>query len=321
MRDARVFITGAGGFVGSWLLESLLHADRAHGLGIRVIALARDPAAFAGRLPHLAAAPAVATLRGDVRQAIATNRGFTHVVHCASAAPPEENAARPDDVVDLIETGTARVIELARRFSGARFLQMSSGSVYGQQPPELEMIPESHPGEASSEVPAERFGAAKRSAERLGASAAGTGVRAVAARAFGLVGPRLPLNGQFAIGNFLRDAAAGRAIAVRGDGTPIRSWLHAADLAAWCWTILAMGGTGTAYNVGSDDAISIGEAARRVGALAEPPLPVSVARTADPGMPRSRFVPDITRARTELGLDVWIPLDDALKRTWDWVRQ
>lgn len=321
MRDARVFITGAGGFVGSWLLESLLYADRAHGLGVRVTALARDPAVFAERLPHLAAAPAVTFQRGDVRQAITVNGGFTHVLHCASAALPEENAAHPDDVVDLIETGTARVIEVARRFAGARFLQMSSGSVYGPQPPELERMPESHSGEASSAIPAERFGAAKRSAERLVASAAGGGVHVVTARAFGLVGPRLPLNGQFAIGNFLRDAAAGRAIAVQGDGTPVRSWLHAADLAVWCWAILALGGTGTAYNVGSDDAHSIGEAARRVGALTEPPLPVSVARTADPRIPRSRFVPDITRARTDLGLDVWIPLDDALRRTWDWVRQ
>lgn len=146
-------------------------------------------------------------------------------------------------------------------------------------------------------------------------------VNFVAARAFGLVGPRLPLDGQFAIGNFLRDAAAGKPVAVNGDGTPVRSWLYAADLSAWCWTILVSGTAGAAYNVGSDEAISIGEAAHRVAALAEPPVPVTVAKPADPLAQPSRFVPDITRARAELGLDAWISLDDGLKRTWDWVRQ
>lgn len=316
-----MFITGAGGFVGSWLLESLLHADREHQLGVRVTALVRDPARFSDRFPSLAVASAVALQPGDVTQTISPSGEFTHVVHCASAASPAENAARPDDVVDLIETGTARVIELAKRSSGVRFLQMSSGSVYGMQPRELSQLPESHSGDADAVVPGERFGAAKLAAERLGAAAVNDNVNFVAARAFGLVGPRLPLDGQFAIGNFLRDAAAGKPVAVNGDGTPVRSWLYAADLSAWCWTILVSGTAGAAYNVGSDEAISIGEAAHRVAALAEPPVPVTVAKPADPLAQPSRFVPDITRARAELGLDAWISLDDGLKRTWDWVRQ
>ena len=320
-RGARLFITGAGGFVGSWLLESLLHADRAHRLGIRVTALVRDPARFSGRLPHLAAAPAVTLQHGDVKQEIAPSEEFTHIVHCASAASPEENAASPNDVVDLIEVGTSHVLDLAREHSGTRFLQMSSGSVYGSQPPAMEKMPESHAGEADPTVPVERFGAAKRAAERFGASAAGDGVHFVVARAFGLVGPRLPLDGQFAIGNFLRDAMAGRPVAVHGDGTPVRSWLYAADLAAWCWTVLARGEAGTSYNVGSDQAVSIGQAALRVASLAKPPLPVTIARTVTSTPQASRFVPNIARAREKLGLDVWIPLDDAIGRTWDWVRQ
>ena len=321
LRGARLFITGARGFVGSWLLETLLRANRAHGLGIRATALVRDPAAFSERLPHLASAPEVAVIAGDARRPIAVAGAFTHFVHCASAATPDENTRHPDGVVDLIETGTRNVLDVARRHGGARFLQMSSGAVYGPQPQGMSRLPESYPGEANAAVPDERFGAAKLAAERFGVGAADDEVHFVAARAFGLVGPRLPLDGQFAIGNFLSDAAAGRAVAVSGDGTPIRSWLYAADLAAWCWTILAHGKAGAAYNVGSDEAISIGEAARRVAAIVEPPLPVTTAKTADPDAPTSRFVPDITRARSELGLEVRIGLNDALRRTWEWARQ
>ncbi len=319
-RGARMLITGATGFVGSWMLESLLHADRAMRLGVRVIALVRDPEAFGVRLPHLAVAEQVSVATGDVRAADVPGT-FTHVVHCASAATPQVNAEHPDEVVSLIVDGTSRMLAVAARNPGTRFLQMSSGSVYGRQPPSLAGLPESHPGTPDASTAAGRFGAAKRSAEALGTRAVSEGTHAVAARGFGLIGPRLPLDGQFAIGNFLGDAAAGRPVEIHGDGTPVRSWLHAADLAAWCWTLLARGRAGTACNVGSDEAVTIGEAAARVAALTDPPLPVVRNTAPTPGTEPSRFVPDIAHARAEFGLDVWIPFDAALRRTWEWVVQ
>ena len=321
MRGAHVLITGASGFVGSWMLETLLDANRSLALGVEVTALVRDADTFSARFPHLARQPDLWLVAGDVRTASLPAGAFTHFVHCASAATPQVNADRPDEVVALIETGTRQMIEAAERSPGARFLQMSSGSIYGPQPASLARVPESYEGEAQATVPAERFGAAKRAAERRGGEAVAHGVHFTSARGFGLVGPRLPLDGQFALGNFIADAAANRPVAVHGDGTPVRSWLHAADLAAWCWTILARGAAGAAYNVGSDHALTIRDAAHRVAALATPPAAVVCGHEPVDGAPTSRFVPDVTRARTELGLDVWIPFDDALRRTWEWVRE
>ena len=320
-REARVFITGVTGFIGSWLLESLVHADRTLKLGIAVTALVRNRERFEAQLPHLAAVPGVRVCVGDVRTAVLPSGPFTHMVHCASAASPQMNAEQPDAVSDLIVGGSRRMIELAESQKGARFLQMSSGSVYGPQPASLERIPETFAGEADRADPSQRFGADKLTAERRGVLSVNAGVGFVAARAFATVGPRIPLDGQFAIGNFLADALAGRPVEIRGDGTPVRSWLHAADLTAWSWTILARGEQGAAYNVGSDEALSLGDAAARVAALATPP--VQVVRREEPraGEPASRFVPDVTRAREELGLDAWIPFDEAVRRTWEWYRQ
>ena len=315
-RAARVLVTGASGFVGSWLLETLLHANDALDLRLEATALVRDGETFARLFPHLARA--VRVCEADVCAADLVPGDFTHYVHCASAASPRENRERPLRVIELIEHGTARMLECAERGRDVRFLQVSSGSVYGLQPSTVERLEESYEGSADAENPAQWFGAAKRRAELRGEAAAARGVGFVAARMFGLVGPRLPLDGQFALGNFLGDALAGRPVHISGDGTPVRSWMHAADMAAWAWILLARGRAGGAYNVGSEHAISIREAAERVAALCVPPLPVVREREPASAVTPSRYVPSTRRAREELGLETWISFDHAVRRTWDW---
>lgn len=320
LRGARLFITGASGFVGSWLLETLLHANDELKLGIGVTALVRDRDQFTRRFPHLTAHGALSFHLGDVREVRLPAHTFTHFVHSASASPPGMNADQPGEVTDIIERGTERVVEEAEAVNGARFLQVSSGSVYGVQPPDVVRIEESFNGVADSGVPAQRFGAVKRRAELRGGAAVARGVGFVSARMFALMGPRLPLDGQFAIGNFFGDALVGRVIRLTGDGAPVRSWMYAADMAAWCWTLLVRGTPGTAYNVGTEEEHTLWDGAHRVAALASPPVGVERALEPDAASLPSRYVPSIRRGREELGLDAWIPFDDALRRTWDWLR-
>jgi len=319
-RNARVFITGVTGFVGSWLLETIVHAERTLNLGIKVTALVRDRTAFAERLPHLATSPVVRPHVGDVRIVDPPTHAFTHFVHCASAATPRMNAAHPEEVLDIIEHGSKRMIEEAESGKGARFLQVSSGSVYGPQPATVKTISENYTGTADRKVMNQRFGFEHREAERLGEAATAKGVGFVSARMFGIVGPRLPLDGQFAIGNFLGDALAGRTIEMSSDGAAVRSWLYAADMAAWCWTLLARGRAGAAYNVGSEEAMTVLNAAERVARLVVPPVEVRRGSEGDPAAPLSRYVPSTALARSELGLEDWTGFDNGLRRTWDWLR-
>jgi nucleoside-diphosphate-sugar epimerase len=127
----------------------------------------------------------------------------------------------------------------------------------------------------------------------------------------------LPLDANFAVGNFIRDALAGGPIEIGGDGTPYRSYLYAADLAIWLWTLLLRGERGAAYNVGSAEEVTIRELARRVVEVAAPGAEIRIAREAVPGAPAERYVPSTERA-AGLGLRPWVSLEEGIRRTWAW---
>jgi dTDP-glucose 4,6-dehydratase len=163
------------------------------------------------------------------------------------------------------------------------------------------------------------YGEGKRVSELLCALyAAQSGMECKIARCFAFAGPGLPLDANFAIGNFIRDAMAGRPIEIAGDGTPLRSYLYAADLAVWLWTILLRGASLEALNVGSERAVSIAELARVVAATLRPGLAVKIARAAEAGVAPARYVPATERARGRLGLVETVGLEEAVRRTATW---
>jgi dTDP-glucose 4,6-dehydratase len=320
LRGARIFVTGGTGFFGHWLLESLVHANRELGLDARATVLTRDAARFRARSPWTADEAAITLLEGDVRSFAFPSELHSHIVHAAtdSAGQQQESALTAD-----ILTGTRRVLEFAHQTAVRRLLYVSTGAVYGRSTALLH-TPESYLADAPP-LPAGTYEGAKRAAEEL-CLERGTvletelnfPLEVIIARCFAFVGPHLPLDKHFAIGNFIGSALAGQPIHVKGDGSPRRSWLYMSDLAVWLWTLLAQGQAGRAYNVGSDESHSIAEAARLTAATLAPGLPIQIDGMPAPGAPLNSYVPAIDRARTELGLEVTVPLANALVRTAAW---
>ena len=253
---------------------------------------------------------------GDVRWFDDPGTDVTHVLHMATETALEESPAA--SFRTAVE-GTTRVLDLARRRGARKLLLTSSGAVYGTQPPDCERIPEEYTGSPRPEDGSAGYAHGKRAAEFLCAAAAAQGtLETKIARCFAFVGPLLPLDANFAIGNFVRDALWGDRIEVTGDGTARRSYLYAADLAAWLWTILLRGASGRPYNVGSEADLSIADLARLVARVVRPDLPVRIARRPVAGEPPARYVPSTARAARELGLSTRVLLDDAVRRTAEW---
>jgi nucleoside-diphosphate-sugar epimerase len=325
----RVLITGGAGFFGTWLVESIAFANRETHLGCDVTALVLpgEVAALAARYPNGLAG--VRFVGADIRtldvrglpKQLGQPPALDAVVHAAIFVDAATLAQNPMPTFDTAVDGTRRVLDLAHASGARRFLFVSSGAVYGAQPPELAAMPEDFNGAPDCASADAVYAQGKRIGETLCACyRRELGLETVVARCFAFVGPHLPLDRHFAIGNFMRDALAGGPVVVRGDGTPLRSYMHAADLTIWLLALLTRGAPGRAYNVGASRAVSIAEAARVVAAAAGPGVTVDVRGTPTPGAPPSRYVPSVSRARDELGLREGLPLAEAVERTMAWLR-
>jgi dTDP-glucose 4,6-dehydratase len=307
----RLFLSGGTGFLGRWLVESWAMARTQGLLRGELVVLTRYPGRWSAALPPC---PGLSFAGGDQVDFPFPDGRFDGVVHGAV----EHGDALTTFGKNL--RGCARMLEAARHGGASRFLLLSSGAVYGAQ--ELERVPETWTGAPDPLDPGQAYGAAKRACEAMGAAAmAAGGLAFVSARGFAFLGPGLPLDRNYAVGNFIRDALGGGPIAIQGDGTPLRSYLYAADAAAWLWALLVRGGAGRAYNVGSPQALSILQLAQRVRDVLAPGAEIRVAGKAIPGQAPARYVPDTGRAETELGLRGGIGLEEGIIRTADWCRE
>jgi nucleoside-diphosphate-sugar epimerase len=319
LREKRIFITGGTGFFGSWLLESLLHANHQLGLRAKALVLTRDPKAFRDRLPHLCT-DAVEFHMGDIRDFEFPAGEFSHIIHAATPASARINTEEPLQMLDITVQGTRRVLEFSRRCGARKFLLTSSGAIYGRQPGSVTHVQEDFAGAPMPEDINSAYAHGKRMAEHLCAQFSHQyGFETKIARCFAFVGPYLALDIHYAIGNFIRDGLRGAPIQVGGDGTPFRSYQYTSDLCVWLWTILFRGVPGRPYNVGSDQDLSIGDLARMLATICG--TEAKVAKTPVPGAIPERYVPNIQRAQKELGLTNAVSLTEAVERTLAWHRK
>jgi dTDP-glucose 4,6-dehydratase len=326
MHGQRIFISGGTGFFGCWLLESFLHVNRRLDLHAHATVLTRSPELFAKKCPHLATNPALTLVEGDVRNFTFPEGEFRYLIHAATEASAKQASDAPLEMLTTILAGTERALGFAATHGTEKFLLTSSGAVYGKQPSSMTHVSEDYLGGPDPLDAASVYAEGKRVAEQMcalqsaGLSSTKRKLQCKIARCFAFVGPHLPLDAHFAIGNFIRDALAGDPIHVRGDGTPHRSYLYASDLAIWLWTILFRASPSRAYNVGSEQSVSILDLARETCAAVQPRLEIRVDRQPVAQAPVLRYVPATARAREELGLEQRIGLREAIERTAQWYR-
>lgn len=302
----RVFLTGGTGLLGKWLLTRIRELD------MEVVALSRNPSGFIDKFPVFAQNPKLTFIKGDIRDFSFPTGKFDYVIHAATEVNANFGQQNPVEMHSAIVDGTRRVIQFSRQATVQRILYVSSGAVYGVQPPELSHIPETFPCN-----PVTAYGKRKMEAEQM---CLDSGIETVIARCFAFVGPWIPLDLHFAIGNFIGNCLRNEPIEIKGDGSPLRSYMYSSDLADWLVNILLNGCAGSVYNVGSDEAISISDLASKVKACAGAESPIKIQGRPGPSGFASRYVPSINKAKEEIGVHVQVTLDAAIKQTLSWYR-
>ena len=317
---ARLFFTGGTGLFGVWFLESILWAQKELDVKFDVTLLSRNSDAFLQKYPQFQNKMSLRFHRGDITDFTPPAEDFSHIIHGAttSALATFKNED-PLKKFDNVAEGTRRTLEFAAVRKVQHFWFLGSGSAYGKQPYDMPLMLEEYQGAPDTMETHGALGQGKRAAEFLCAVYAEKySMNVKIARCFSFLGPHLPLDIHYAIGNFIGDGLAGRPILIRGDGTPIRSYLYMADLVIWLMTIFTNGKSQRIYNVGSEEGLSIVRLAHLVAGCFTPTVKVQLATTPTPAplaAASNLYVPSTRRAAFELGLKQLVSTEEGIRRT------
>lgn len=314
-----IFMTGGTGFFGRALLRHWIVRKELTPFSEEVGILTRSTQAFLDSYPEFTNLSWLKFFEGDVLEysTLPKNVEIDRIIH---AATESTNGAflTPYKTYNDITIGTNNILNFAVENNVRRFLLTSSGAIYGPQPDDLDKIPEDYLGRADPLLPSSAYGMGKLAAEHLCCLYRDKyDLQTVIARCFAFVGPDLPLTAHYAMGNFINDALYGAEINVGGDGTPLRSYMNQSDLARWLLCIFDEGVTGHAYNVGSDEAISISDLAYLVRDILSPNKPVVFKNAKSSFMGRNIYIPDTSKAKSELGLEIKIQLNQSISQFLD----
>ena len=334
MAGARVLLTGGAGFLGYYLVQTLLEWNRRAAPGQRVALTVVDN--YVRGVPSWLGDLQDEKLRlvpHDITQPLPEGcADFDYVIHAASIASPTFYRRHPIATMDANVNGLRLLLERSRRLQDAGrpvrgFLFFSSSEIYGE--PEATAVPtaETYPGRVSSTGPRACYDESKRYGETLCVNFAQQyGVPVTIARPFNNYGPGLKISDRRIIPDLARDLFAGRDLVLHSDGSPSRTFCYVADAVTGYLKMLSRGRPGEPYNIGQEaPEVTMKELAHLVanagrelfgysGRVVLEKSTDSQYLTDNP----QRRCPDISKARHELGFTPTVPLVDGLRRSLVW---
>lgn len=311
----KIFFTGGTGFIGKSLLDFFLYLRQIKSVNLELIVLSRNHEAFLQKFPKFSV-PYIQFVTGDIVDFDFFSLPECHIIiHAAADADAKINNEQPLKIINSIVEGSKKVFDYGVSCKVQKVLYLSSGAVYGIQPDNMAGFPEAYSGGPNTLLPTSAYAEAKRLAELLCVCYHKQyNMNISIARCFAFVGPYLPLDKHFAIGNFIRNGLRGEDIIIKGTGLPLRSYMYSADLVIWLLYILLKGESGHAYNLGSEKSVTIKELAYTVGNFF-PDLSVKVLNTVSQTDRNQNYIPDVTKIKSELLVPDILDLNEAIRRT------
>jgi UDP-glucuronate decarboxylase len=318
---ATLLVTGAAGFLPSYVVDALIYAnDHLLTEPCRIIGVDNFATGVPERLGHLQGRSDLALVRHDITEALSIDEPVHYIFHGASIASPTWFRRLPLETIDVNVRGTWRLLEFAVGQPLRGFLYLSSSGIYGD--PTVDQVPTSE--EFSGNVSPLGLRACYDESKRLAETICMTffrvhGVPVRIARPFNVYGPRLRFDDGRVVPDFIRDAIAGKPITLYSSGNVTRSFCYVTDAVSGLILLLCDGAPGEAYNVGNDEEVTIRQLAETVDEASGKGLGVSFEVSEDAhyltNSPQRR-VPDLRKLKALGGWEPQIPLHEGIRRTY-----
>jgi UDP-glucuronate decarboxylase len=335
MSGKRLMIAGGAGFLGYYLVQSALHWNHKNEKAppIKLSVLDNFIRGVPAWLTALEGDRNLRLLRHDVTQPLPDALGdVDYIIHAASIASPIYYRKHPIETMDANINGLRYMLDysVAQQKKGhpiAGMLFYSSSEIYGDPTPENIPTPETYRGNVSCTGPRACYDESKRYGETLCVNfAAQHGIPIKVARPFNNYGPGLKITDGRVIPDFCRNILEGQDIVMLSDGLAKRTFCYVADAVAGYYKVLVSGRSGEAYNVGVETPeISVVELVDMLTALGSELFGYrgKVVRKTSTDKEYlvdnpNRRCPIITKARTELGYDPKVMIEEGLRRSVLW---
>ena len=301
--NSRILITGATGFVGTWLASSLFEANQEFNLNIKLSLLCRDTSKISIDDPSKSLNVIAHDLFNPLRL---HEQDFDFVFHTATPSQPATGGTDPALVYNIATVGTDNLLKfVGNQQNPPNFLHTSSGAV----------------DRINSEIPeteiqnAYRLG--KSEAEKLVSEATIRGeIKGANPRLYAFAGPGIATDAHFVSGFFMRSSLAGIPISIQGNPDTIRSYMYPTDLVAWLLRII-QSPTTDVIRVGSQEKVTILELAEQILNLTGNG---SISNRGNQDVARSAYFPDLSETLTRYNFQKTVPLEESLVRWAKYLR-
>jgi nucleoside-diphosphate-sugar epimerase len=332
-----LLITGGAGFLGYYLVQSVLHWNRQgpEAGPVQVTVYDNYIRGIPDWLQKLSGDPALVLVKHDVTHPLPGDIGdFHYIIHAASIASPTYYRMHPIETMDANINGLRYLLEYAlsqqkknRPVEG--FLFYSTSEIYGDPTPGNIPTPETYRGNVSCTGPRSCYDESKRYGETLCVNFSEQyGLPVRVARPFNNYGPGLKITDRRLLPDFARDVLAGKDIVMYSDGSPTRTFCYIADAIVGYYQVLVNGKNGEAYNIGVDGPeISVAELADLVTDFARELFGYrggvvrKVSQDKDYLVDNpNRRCPVIDKARQQIGYKPTISLHEGLRKSLLWYK-
>ena len=303
-----IVITGGSGFVGSYICERLIND------GHNLIVVDNLLTGSTENISDLMDNDNFSFIEHDVQNHIEIENKVDYVLHFASAASPKAYTEHPVNTLKAGSIGTLNTLGLAKKHN-SQYLLASTSEVYGD--PLISPQNEEYWGNVNPNGERSMYDEAKRFAEAAVATYSRSyDIKAKIVRIFNTYGPRMQLNDGRVVTNFIFQALQDNNITIYGDGSQTRSFSYVEDTVDGIISLM-QSNEYDVFNIGNPNEITVLELAQKIIELTNSKSEI-VFKSLPSDDPKQRK-PDISKAKSKLGWEPKVNLEDGLIKTIDWV--